>query len=86
MYEKILYKYLKNNKIYLWPKRKESKHILFAYLVKKFETGRKYTEKEVNEILQEHISILNVAFWRRALYDSYYLNRTRNGRKYWREK
>ena len=78
-------RFLKDGKVYFWPSKKDARDIVFAYLSKDFEKGKKYSEKEVNEILGKHIAVLDVAFFRRALYDSEYLDRTNDGKEYWRE-
>ena len=35
-----------------WPKKKEEKLAVLKYLITKFETGRKYSELEVNMIIK----------------------------------
>lgn len=77
-------RFLKEGKVYFWPSKKEARDVVFAYLSKDFEKDKKYSEKEVNEILGQNIAALDVAFFRRALYDSGYLDRTIDGREYWK--
>jgi len=56
--------------------------LLMDYLAAAFETGRTYTEREVNEVLK-HFHI-DVAGLRRDLVDMGRLKRERDGSKYWR--
>jgi hypothetical protein len=78
-------KYLKDGKVFFWPSKKEARDVVFAYLSKEFEKDKKYSERQVNEILGHYIAVLDVAFFRRALYDNGYLDRTNDGREYWRK-
>ena len=50
-----------------------------------FEKGRKYTEKEVNEIIGQNISISDYATARREMYELKLIGRLSDGSGYWRE-
>jgi aminoglycoside 6-adenylyltransferase len=81
---------LKNNldiegRIIRWSKKKEEKTVILAYLQSKFEKGKIYTEKEVNEILTRWYLFNDFAMLRREMYNNYLLNRTRDCREYWIE-
>jgi ArsR family transcriptional regulator len=60
----------------------EKFRIILNYLISAFETGRNYTEKEVNIIIQRFND--DVAGLRRDLVDAGLLARERDGSKYWR--
>ena len=45
-------KYLKDGNVYFWPSKKEARDVIFAYLSREFEKGKKYSERQVNEILE----------------------------------
>ena len=66
-------------------KRQKKKQLLmFQYLAQQFELGKKYTEKEVNEILNLHHTFEDPASLRRLMFGSKLLDRTLDGRVYWR--
>ncbi len=71
-----------------WPSRKHKEKQLMAleYLASKFEAGREYSEKEVNEILNRHHTFGDPALLRRELYMKGFFNRTLDGSRYWLQK
>lgn len=76
----------KDSKLKAWPSRKHREKQLLAleFLVVKFEPGREYSEKEVNEILNQNHTFGDPALLRRELYMKKLLDRTPDGGKYWR--
>lgn len=58
---------------------------VLQYLAHFFSEGEQYTEKQVNEVLQEWCRV-DVFSARRALIDMGYLARKPDGAAYWREK
>src|SRR5690242_932615 len=69
-----------------WPlSKQESRDIILGYLASAFEVGRSYSEKEVNEQLDRYIVFNDPAAVRRVLCDYAYLQRARDGSRYWRE-
>ena len=75
----------KNGKIKVLPKRPSQRRIVLNYLSEKFELSKVYTEKEVNQILNEHHLFNDPALLRRELFDNSLLDRTEDGSKYWRQ-
>src|SRR5258708_32573405 len=74
----------RSGKLTMWPPAKQrDKLLILEYLVSFFEHGRHYSEKEVNELLQLHSTFKDAAALRRALYEYRFLNRTRDGSRYW---
>jgi hypothetical protein len=69
-----------------WPAKRRDQLPVLEYLAAQFEPGRNYTEKEVNAILIAQMSptFKDYAIIRRALYDYRYLDRERDGSRYWR--
>ena len=65
-------------------KRKRQIYALF-YLASKFEPDKRYTEKEVNEILNKWHTFKDWAMLRRDLYDCRFLNRKADCSEYWLE-
>ena len=50
------------------------------------EKDRKYTEKEVNEIIRQNISFTDIELIRREMFQYRLIGRLRDGSEYWREK
>lgn len=73
-------------KIKIWPKKKEVKIEILKYLSTKFEYDRTYIEKEVNSIIENWHTFNDYFLLRRSMVDYKLLDRTRDGKKYWREK
>jgi hypothetical protein len=71
-------------RVTIWPVKRQSQDLLLSYLASKFEHGREYTEREVNQLLNQWHSFQDHATLRRALFDSQLLDRTPDGARYWR--
>ncbi len=65
-----------------YPARRKKKNLAVAYLAQKFEMGKVYSEKEVNELLLRWHTFGDPATLRRELFDLYFLDRTPDGREY----
>jgi hypothetical protein len=72
-------------RIMRWPKKKEEKIYILKYLQSKIEKGKRYKEKEINEILLKWHTFNDYALLRREMYDNYLINRTKDNREYWIE-
>lgn len=88
-----------DGRIVAWPSKLKDQLAILEYLAAKFEPGRSYTEKEVNHLLAQSIAAdraathrgqahreraPDVATLRRALYNYHFLDRERDGSRYWR--
>jgi predicted transcriptional regulator len=74
----------RSGRLTLWPPAKQrDKLLVLEYLASFFEPGRRYSEKEVNELLLLHSVVRDQAALRRALYEYRFMNRTRDGSQYW---
>lgn len=83
---KILSNFLdKENKLVSIPSKKKMKIFALLYFASKFELGKKYTEKEVNAIINEFCAFKDPATIRRDLFNYKFLNRENNGQSYWLE-
>ncbi len=71
-------------RVTMWPVKRPSQDMLLGYLIAKFEHGREYTEREVNQLLNQWHTYEDYATLRRALYDARLLDRTPDGARYWR--
>lgn len=64
-------------------RQKKKQALMFQFLAEKFVEGRKYSEKEVNEVLNRYHTFNDPASLRRFMYGSKLLDRTVDGRSYW---
>jgi hypothetical protein len=67
-----------------WPVKFSYQKLALAWLVSAFEPGRRYTEKEVNALLNDRHTFGDWAMLRRALCDLRLLERKTDGSAYWR--
>ncbi len=74
-----------NRQLTALPAKYKKKLQAYYYLAGKLETGRQYTELEVNDILNQWAVFGDPATLRRELYNKRLLNRTHDGRYYWKE-
>ena len=74
-----------NQKLKAFPTKRKLQNYSLHYLASKFEKDKLYTEKEVNELLNQWHTFQDSALLRRELFDSGYLNRESNGSQYWME-
>lgn len=74
----------KDQKIKAWPSKKDAKIEIVSYLSEKFEYDVFYTEKQVNEIINEWHTFRDYFLLRRELIEKGFLNRTRDGSQYWK--
>ncbi len=74
----------KSDRLTTWPVAKhQDKLIVLEYLASFFESGRVYSEKEINELLLERSVGKDAAALRRALHEYRFVNRTKDGAEYW---
>ncbi len=73
-----------DGKIKIWPSKQLKKLEVLTYLVQFFQFNYNYSEKEVNEIINEHHTFNDYFLLRRELINNHLLSRTLNGAKYWR--
>ena len=74
-----------NGRISIWPSKTEMKYEILKYLAGKFDSGRFYKEREINNIINDWHTFNDYFLLRRGLIDGSFLSRTKNGAKYWRE-
>ncbi|HEU5097604.1 MAG TPA: metalloregulator ArsR/SmtB family transcription factor [Roseiflexaceae bacterium] len=73
-----------SGRVTMWPAKRQAQDQLLTYLASKFEHDRQYTEREVNELLNQWHTYKDHATLRRDLYDARLLDRTPDGARYWR--
>ena len=69
-----------------WPtkRKKREQWLILEYLAAKFEMGKVYTEKEVNDLLKQYHTFEDWAMLRRELFEHGFFNREKDGSSYWR--
>lgn len=67
-----------------WPSKKQKKIAVIEYMATKFEVGREYNEKEVNEIINNWHTFGDYFILRRSMVEYQLMSRTPNGAKYWK--
>ena len=75
----------KENQLIEYPAKRKLKNAALFLIAKEFESGREYTEKEMNEIINAVCCFQDAALMRRELYDFRFINRKENGSIYWLE-
>ncbi|NJP05437.1 MAG: DUF2087 domain-containing protein [Chloroflexaceae bacterium] len=71
-------------RLVVWPSRHKDKILVRAYLATHGITGYQYTEKEINQVLNQWHTFGDWALLRRYLVDYGFLQRTSDGRTYWK--
>ncbi len=72
-----------DGRIKQWPVRQKVQRMAIAYLAARFEPGRDYHEREVNELLLRWHTFGDWALLRRLLFDWRFLDRESDGSRYW---
>lgn len=81
--KEILRNFLDNeDKLTAFPAKRKMKIYALMYLSEKFEHGREYSEREINEILLNWHTFADPATLRRELYDYRFLDRSIDGSVY----
>ena len=74
------------DQIIRWPKKPEDKEVVIKFLSTKFQANKKYSEKEINRIVNQFHVFNDTPLLRRELISRHYLSRTDNGAEYWKNK
>jgi hypothetical protein len=83
-YEEILKAYFKEGPegpLSDFPKKEKRKIVILKHIMKRFDSNKKYTEKEVNEILKQTYS--DYVTLRRYLIEYGFMDRHKDGSLYW---
>jgi hypothetical protein len=81
----IVLRFLDGDRISQIPVKASHKRYVLMYLASRFDTGKDYTEAQVNAIIEQWHTFGDYFILRRELADSGLLKRLPNGSKYWRE-
>ena len=68
-----------------YPAKHKMQVFALFYLASKFEQKKRYSEKEVNQILNNWHTFEDWATLRRDLFDKWFLGRDPKGKEYWLE-
>jgi len=74
-----------DGRLHKYPAKYKRQILSLYYLASKFEVDKRYTEREVNEILKEWHTFDDWAMLRRDMFDSRFLGREADGSAYWLE-
>ena len=86
VYRKKLQRYYtEEGKLTQFPPKRPMRIIALIEIAERFEAGKQYTEKEVNEIIKNAIAFNDIEMIRRELYEYKFLGRLRDGSSYWLE-
>lgn len=68
-----------------WPSKRNRKaqRLILQYLISKFDANLFYTEKEINQLLNQHHRFQDPALLRREMFEAGILNRKLDGSVYW---
>ena len=84
--EKWLKNYLnEEGKLITFPSKRKLKIADMFYIASKIEVGVQFTEKEINEVINERCCFRDAALLRREMYDYSFIDRTIDGKLYWKE-
>ena len=72
------------NQIIRWPKKRSEQHTIIDWLSNKFENKRKYSEKEINKIIDKYHNFSDTPLLRRELISKKHLERKDDGSEYWK--
>lgn len=85
-YEKKLKAYYdETGRLTQYPSKRPLRILALTKIADQFELARKYTEKEVNEIIRANITFGDIELVRREMFQYRLIDRLRDGSAYWRE-
>ena len=83
MMEKWLKNYLDSSgKLSMYPSKRKLKIAVMFYIANQLEAHKAYTEKEMNEAINEICTFNDAALLRREMYNYHFINRTEDGKVY----
>ena len=77
--------FLSGEKVKSWPSKDKFKEAIRYYFSTKVEPGKKYTEREINELFNKYHTFSDPALIRRELCDHGLLKRDKYGYQYWKD-
>lgn len=71
-------------RVKIWPSKKSMKIEILVYLATKIDESLFYSEKDLNHLLLQWHTFQDPALLRRELYEFKIINRSLDGRQYWK--
>lgn len=68
-----------------YPSKRPMRIIVLIKITEQIDANRKYTEKEINEIIRQQIAFDDIELIRREMYQYRFLGRLKDGSEYWVE-
>ena len=81
--DKLRRYYTEGDKLVQYPQKRPMRLLALARIAGRFEEGRQYTEREVNEVIKSAIAFSDIEMVRRELFEYKFLDRCRDGSAYW---
>ena len=82
-HQKILNYYDENNLLTQYPSKRPLRYLALQKIAENFDKDCDYNENEVNEIIKNSITFSDYETLRRELYEYQFLDRLKDGSKYW---
>lgn len=84
-YKKLDNYYDSDERLIQYPSKRPMRIIVLIKIAEQIDAARKYTEKEINEIIRSNIAFDDIELIRREMYQYKFLGRRRDGSEYWVE-
>lgn len=84
-YKKLNNYYDSEERLIQYPSKKPMRIIALKKIAEQINENRKYTEKEINEIIRLNIAFQDIELIRREMYQYRFLGRLKDGSEYWVE-
>lgn len=86
VYRKKMQKYYDTEgKLLQYPPKRPMRILALIRIVERLDPARRYTEKEVNEVIRDSLAFGDIELIRRELYQYKLVDRLRDGSAYWAE-
>ena len=84
--KKLASYYDSEGRLLQYPSKKPMRIIVLIKIAEQIDMDRKYTEKEINEIIRQNIAFTDIELIRREMFQYRLIGRLRDGSEYWAEK
>lgn len=84
-HKKLNHYYDSDGRLIQYPSKRPMRILALIKIAEQIDTSRKYTEKEINEIIRLSIAFHDIELIRREMYEYGFLGRLRDGSEYWVE-
>lgn len=83
--KKLDHYYDPDGRLIQYPSKRPMRILALIKIAEQIDASRKYTEKEINEIIRLAIAFHDIELIRREMYECGFLGRLRDGSEYWVE-